>query len=302
MEYKIVSDYFGGDVDIDISKEHYDNLSDAIALILRATDAEELFLVCVYNYEDYEHTLLQSSLNDMLYQKHHYSDFWSLSTRIHQRLANFLSSCRAYLDQIKSIASKFPGAASSSDKIGMLATQWYDKSVSYRIMEGLRNFVQHRGFGVHGLKFGHQWTSKGDERLHRMHFWLEPHLSRTRLTQDGSVKRKLLSELTDETVPINLHVREYMRAIGELQALFREETKGAVQEAKELVNGALQSYREQSEGGETTGATAIAMEGGTRVGQFAILLQTLEYHDEITRKVNSMTNLERRVISSAAPG
>ncbi|RWE24144.1 MAG: hypothetical protein EOS41_17295 [Mesorhizobium sp.] len=302
MEYKIVSDYLSRKVDIDISKEYYEKLSDAITLILKATDAEELFIVCVYNYEDYENTLLKSSLEDMIYQKHHYSEFWSLSTRIHQRLANFLSSCRAYLDQIKSISGKFESAPSSvADNIRTLANQWYDKSISYRIMEGLRNFVQHRGFGVHGLTFGQRWTPKGEEKLHRMHFWLEPHLSRTRLTQDGSVKKKLLAELTNETVPINVHVREYMRAIGELQALFRAETKKAVQEARELVAGALRTYGEQSDGGSTTGAKAIAMDGGARVSEFAILRETLEYHDEITRKVNDLTNLERRVISSAGP-
>ncbi|MBZ9671640.1 hypothetical protein [Mesorhizobium sp. ES1-3] len=302
MEYKIVSDYLGGKVEIDIPKEYYESLSSAITIILKAIDAEELFLVCVYNYEDYERNLLQSSIDDMLYKKDHYSDFWSVSTRAHQRLANLLSSCRAYLDQIRTIAGGLEGSpASIADKIKALTNQWYDKSLSYRIMEGLRNFVQHRGFGVHGLSFGHRWTPKGAEVKHRMHFWLEPHISRARLALDGSVKKSLLAELTEETIPINPHVREYMRAIGEIQSLFRAETRRALADAKELVAGALKSYCEQSEGGSAIGAKAIAEDGGVRVSQFAILRETLEYHDEIIRKVNDLINLERRVISSVGP-
>lgn len=302
MKYRIVSDYIDGKVDIELSKEHYDSLSAAIETIRKSTDAEEIFLVCVYNYEDYERHLLQSALTDMVYQKHHYSDFWSISTRTHQHLANFLSSCRAYLDQIKTLAGgigKEPSVLVADIKAS--TNKWYDDSLSYRFMEGLRNFVQHRGFGVHGLSFGHRWTPKGEQKMHRMHFWLEPYVLAARLAEDGNVKKSILAEFGTETVPISPHVREYMRAIGDLQHLFRIKTKQAVDDAKQLMNEALESYRKLSDGGSTLGAKAVAEENGMRVGQFPILRETLDYHDEIIRKVNPLTNLEFRVVSSAGP-
>ncbi|MBZ9884713.1 hypothetical protein LB535_20405 [Mesorhizobium sp. CA10] len=290
-------------MDIPIGKSQYDQIKDAIQRIISATDAEELYLVCVYNYEDYERHLLTSALDDMIFSKDQHSEFLSIIGRTHQRLANFLTSCRAYLDQIQTLADRVcTKSTGADDRIRELASAWYDRSLSYRLMEALRNFVQHRGFGVHGLALGRRWVAKGDDIKHRAHHWVQPNVSPVRLSESGSFKRSVLDEIVHlKSVDLNPHVREYMRAISEVQALFRTETANDIREAEQPVRWALDKYRAESSDGKTIGASAVAYEGGNVVDEYPILQETLDYYAETKNRVSSFANLERRVVSNAPP-
>ncbi|MER9962175.1 hypothetical protein NKJ72_14600 [Mesorhizobium sp. M0045] len=258
MKYSIIS-AVDGRVDIPITRSQFEGISNSIDLVVKAIDAEELFLVCVYNYEDFERHLQETALKSMLYEMLDNTEFWAISSRTHQRLANFLSSCKAYLDQIGSLAGFFAAdAPDAAENLKAFIHACYDGSFSYRLMEALRNHVQHRGFGVHGHTLGRTWTSKGDEIKHRAHYWTDPFISAARLVEDPKIKKAFVAEIAAlDKIEINPHVRQYMRAIGEIQSKFRTEIAKAVRNAKQPMSWALSKIQEQSEGGGTFGAMAV---------------------------------------------
>ena len=70
----------------------------------------------------------------------------------------------------------------------------YDKSVGYRIMEALRNYIQHRGEATKGISYPSQieWREEGDPLWN---FRLDLMLDMEALRRDKRFKRSVLQEI-----------------------------------------------------------------------------------------------------------
>ena len=186
----------GNQPKIEIDATRYAELKDAITIELVALDIEARFDLLVRNYEEFERELITLTLAHMVRGCPTWSSMFSARQHLVRRLVNLLSTARLYIDQTKHAVS-----SNAPVDLGCTYTQAketfcveYDKSVGYRIMEALRNYIQHRGEATKGISYPSQieWREEGDPLWN---FRLDLMLDMEALRRDKRFKRSVLQEI-----------------------------------------------------------------------------------------------------------
>lgn len=109
---------------------------------------------------------------------------------MNRRIVNVLTACRLYLDQSSHTISELFGDKSNEVSAAKQRRRAaYNRNLSYRFVEALRNHVPHRGLLVQCLSFRHR-HERGDVR-----FTVEPRLKLSELEEDSEFKRSVLEEV-----------------------------------------------------------------------------------------------------------
>jgi uncharacterized protein YjiS (DUF1127 family) len=202
--YALVPILRRGSVDgIELSKGEYDAISRARMSVQAAVGVEQNFALLVDNYVEYERELLE--LASQLVVRPEASLKWrevqSQILRANRRLANLLSSARLYLDQLRSeIASLVPPAegTTAQEEVKRYTKTAYDDRFGYRVMEALRNVVQHAGLGVRSISYPHDSPGENQRRRELRHRAV-PNLSVHQL-RDIGLKAAVLSDWPTEAL------------------------------------------------------------------------------------------------------
>src|SRR5882672_4620600 len=154
MEYGLTRLVIGSAAMDPISERDYSELATAKTGLLEALFLEEKFDLVVENFLELETELLSSTARYMVHGKADYGWFQIERNLINRRLLNLLSVCRGYLDFSRSLgrnllANEPERAAQFEGGFG----KHYDATFGYRVMEAMRNYVQHRGSPIHALQY-----------------------------------------------------------------------------------------------------------------------------------------------------
>jgi hypothetical protein len=210
-------------IDEAISKEQFATIQTARNDLLVALSFEEKFAIVVDNLNEFEGELLQATQNHILSSESGYLLAMNVRREIDRRLINLLSACRLYFDQIGHLVSNTFGSNSAEEKrVNDRRHDLYDHSFSYRVMEALRNFVQHRGLPIENISFNrHRVETQGAV------FWetsVIPRLSADVLETDAAFKKGVLDELKQRGGVLDIRpiTREYISRMFEVHRLVRE--------------------------------------------------------------------------------
>jgi hypothetical protein len=139
---------------IELTKDDYAALTAAKRGLVSLVGIEEKWDLVVENYADYERTLFELALDQVLDRPGGWSSFRSDIQLLNRRIANLLSATRLYTDQVTHDVSNLP--VPDSDALQIFVKQSleaeYDAHLSYRTMEALRNHVQHFALPVHVVR------------------------------------------------------------------------------------------------------------------------------------------------------
>jgi hypothetical protein len=208
---------------VEISKENYDEIVKSKDYLLEVLDIEEKLNIILDNYLELEMELLNSSVEQMLFSNQNSSWFSNQRNQINRRIVNLLTACRLYLDHIfhhlnTIYGRKTPNLNSVKQKI----SEEYDLYLEYRVMEALRNYVQHRGFPIHIISSNTKKIENGEK--YQLQYTLTPQINIQELEYDKKFKRKTLDEMKSlgETFDIKPIVRVYIESIGKIHVMIRE--------------------------------------------------------------------------------
>jgi hypothetical protein len=139
---------------IPISEQEYAEARVASENALELLTVEENYHMLLENYEEFQAEILRLSLRRSLWDEH---DWFSSADRrrtINRRLQNLRSTCRLYLDQMRRSVSRVFGKDSAQwQELDAERKQQYESLLGYRVMDALRNHMQHSGLLVHVLTF-----------------------------------------------------------------------------------------------------------------------------------------------------
>jgi len=156
MQCGLRRDVLGSKHFLPISEEVFKSVRDARARSIRAVEIEEKLDMVLQNYIEYEHELLQITLRNALFATGGWFEFRDIIHDINRRLANLLSTTRLYLDHLRHDAGPlFDAAGSDAKALSAITSEEYDGRLGYRVMEALRNYVQHRGLPLHSTRLIH---------------------------------------------------------------------------------------------------------------------------------------------------
>jgi hypothetical protein len=219
MHYEITSATMGIDKSLDISETEYCQLLSVKQKILEATYLEEKMDLVAENYFEFEEELLRIACRMIIFSE----DLQLINqyrTIINRRMMNLLSTGRMYIDHsMHHLHNLFD----SKQEIISIYEQKKDSILNqyfgYRLMDAIRNYVQHRGYAVHAIST--ERKIQHEKLLHRA----IPFINLPELNNDKKFKRSVLSELMkihkEESIDIRPYIRQYFTTLVRLH----EETR-----------------------------------------------------------------------------
>lgn len=224
MKYKITIALSGRNPSVEISFDEYSRIKESKHNLFIIVDIEDKLDLLLENYADYERSLLELALQHMLFRV---KDWQSGRANIHivnRRLINLLSAARLYIDQVKHDVGMLYGQNSELVKaLNTQLSQEYDAILGYRVMEEIRNYIQHRSLPVHRMSYSSK-VERPSEPSRKIRYSVVPSLDTARLEVDGKFKSTIAQELKakGDSVPLTPLVREYVEALGRVHETLRE--------------------------------------------------------------------------------
>lgn len=206
---------------IDINKEEYNEIKDSIRFLSTILQIEETFDILIENYFEYEMSLMNASFHNILHIVD--KDFLNnAKLNICRRIANLFSSFRMYLDHTKHHLSSIYGKKSQQYLQFEENRKFeYDTNLSYRIIEELRNYSQHRGYPIYGFTL--EAKRHDTEQLSDLHYSTTPYIITSEFENDKKFKKSVYKEMKRLSDKINLKIllREYIESLGKIHEKLR---------------------------------------------------------------------------------
>jgi hypothetical protein len=212
-----------------ISEHEFEDIKAAINGVTAALNIEEKYNIMKENYVELETALLNIALTWSLFDGANWSSTMTDLYTINRRLANLLTTARLYLDQVAHDLSTLYGNPSLLlDEFKNMTSAEYDNSLGYRVMEALRNYIQHQGLPLVAISY-QTWSdpepvSSTDIDLpSQAHYVVKPQLSTEQLRKSGRVKSPVLKELErlGEHVDVRPFTRQYIQALTDVHVMLR---------------------------------------------------------------------------------
>jgi hypothetical protein len=284
-----------------LTHERYAAIRQAKKACLFGLELEEKFTLVVDNFAEFEMELLRLAETYLLwgYRGDHTE---SMQSRLclDRRLVNLLTACRLYLDQTDHGISALFGKA-SPELAGVKAFKrcLYEGHWGYRLMEAMRNHVQHSGLIVHSIGFPKSQTAgKGVDYTE---FTICPQALVQKLSEDADFKKSVLGELESKGKKIDLRgpVREYLSCFVELHDKLREVIQERMTQARAMYEAAVKEFQD-IEGKKVQFVSLLEAHDDDRKSEDVDLVTDfLEYYDTLREKNQVNRNIERATASNS---
>jgi hypothetical protein len=203
-----------------LEQDEYNRIRVAKRRLSDALQIEEKYGMLLENYREFKQSLLDSTLEYMLFDSP--AAWQSMISMIYQnarRVTNLLSTARLYVDQsVHDLKSIYGDGSDTVAAFKSWKNEQYDGLLGYRAMEALRNYMQHRGLPVRSISVGGQW--RGEANV----FTVRINLVVAELRRDPEFKQEVLEQLEaiGPQVPLKKLVREYIQGLATVQARLRQ--------------------------------------------------------------------------------
>ena len=301
--YVLTRRVLGQPPEIPIGAGRYAALSEATRIQRIALEIEDKFDLVVANYEELERELLTLTLTHAVRDRVTWASMSADRLLLGRRLVNLLTTCRLYVDQVGHSVSRSPTSIGCTrEQAEEVFSDQYDGNLAYRIMDALRNHVQHRSLAIVGISYGCSREGK-DETQPLLKFTLSLTLDLEALREDGKFKKRTLKEL--ENLPqkqqdVLLFVRQYVESLGHAHERLRELLATAVERADADVHSALTEWKTVSDA--STGLVALKRHDDSSWDEYVAVTGNLrERREGLVATNRSLANLASSFISSARP-
>jgi hypothetical protein len=300
--YRITRMILGDPCSVEISAEEYEAGKRAKGGVLALLGIEEKLDLVLENYAEFETGLLEIAARYCLFQGRTWSSSMGELHQVNRRLANLLSSCRLYIDQVKHDLSTLYGRDSTQlEELLAALSGEYDTSLGYRAMEALRNFVQHCALPVHRIDY----MSSRDQREEGIlvKHTCTPSMNLTMLKEEGRFKAEVLRDLENsplrskDTVDLKPLVRECIRSIWSVHNGLRRRMVEDLNGWDSCIRRLISKFRSAC-GDKTTGLAIVATDGERRIEEVYISEQFSERRKALEQKNQQAGDLRVQYVSS----
>ena len=302
MKYGITRLVLGCSQFIELSKAEYEAAKKAkISLVTTMCLEEKLYLV-LENYVELELELLKRATRNLVFSDNDSSIFMDDLFAFNRRLANLLFAIRLYIDQTKHDVSKLFGADSMQFKETARAfAEQYDTYIGYRVLEAIRNHMQHRSLPVYMLK--RSFVRDAREQVTLGKVTIIPYMRVSSIEEEGCFKPQVLQELKkgDDLVDFRPFVRQYVASIGEVHKGLRKRMEDAVASWDAEIESIREKFRDVYD--DQLAGLAIVMKDdqGAVVESFDIIERIVIRRKALEMKIRNVSHLATIYVSSEAP-
>jgi hypothetical protein len=202
-----------------------------------------------------------------------------------RKLSNFLSSVRLYQDTVGRHAKSITKDEAVGTAIGTAMSHQFDSSLSYRVLDALRNYAQHQTLPIHGFSMDHRWV---EDRSYSEHEF-QPVVIVKELARNPDFRKKTLDEIINgpETLKLKPMVRDYVESLSTIHEEFRAKTQSSTDQYLNTIAMAKGRLFGKFAGTEDVGLAVFEADNeGLKVGNETGLSKTLGDYLEFLRKKN----------------
>jgi hypothetical protein len=197
-------------------------IREAVSSLVHALAIEEKYTLVLENFEEWERELLNSALSRSLFMSEDWSEHITELNRLNRRLANLLSLCRLYTDQVRHDLSTLFGRRSQiALSFNTASTRERSARLGFRVMEEIRNHMQHRSLPIHVVGYRLQRRDIAGRNL--LESTVAAVLLPKQLREDRDFDTSILAELEalGERVELAPLVREYIAGLAGIHGNLR---------------------------------------------------------------------------------
>ena len=301
MNYGLKRYVIGSSAFVEISREDYEYFKLAKANSLEVLFIEMKFDFVIENFLELEMSFLEIAANHMVLRNLSYPRLQNEKNLVNRRLVNLLSACRSYLDQamhhLHNILSK---ESETVKEIEEYKNQQYDQCFGYKVMEALRNYVQHRGFPIHEVAFNTKWVELKSGKW--MLFSLTPYIRPDKLEEDEQFKKSVLKDLKEsgDKIDIKPLARDYIASLGSIHEKIRNLLRADVDDWKQTILAAMSRFKEKyPDEPSIVGLEAVVRnDDGTYFQRIPLFEDFIEYRQQLENKNSNLATLGKRYVSS----
>ncbi|MFT7371843.1 MAG: hypothetical protein ACI9T9_000522 [Oleiphilaceae bacterium] len=249
-KYVITQETIGNRIEIEIDDIQFCALFNAKQTLSAAFSLEEKYELLLMNFLELEKEVLNNTAEYSLFDAREYSEFFDIRVKMNQRVVNFLTSCRLYVDHAKShIKTCLSQSIFIKDDEDSLFNEEFDQYFEYRFCEKLRNHVQHQSLAVHTVSQGGQWH--GEHRVETTRIYT----LKNQLVEGKSFSKKFLCEVPDKVELISVF-KKYIELLSNVHSKIRFLIKEYVEISRSEIESHISQYALQNNG-DAIGLAAI---------------------------------------------
>jgi len=223
MEYVLAKGVIGFKGYISIDESYYSNIKAAKDLLFEGLYIEEKYDLVIENYKEFESELLNTTLKNVVNWDYDWGKFVGAKNELNRRVVNLLSACRLYIDHVRHHFNQIhQNNTDALEKLKKKISHEYDSNFSYRFLESLRNYVQHRGYPISSCSFPSKRIKEGN--ISNLQYSLTPYIDIAQLKNDVKFKKLVLAEIGEKTEKIDIKktIREYIDSVARIHEKLRE--------------------------------------------------------------------------------
>lgn len=283
---------------LEIDQARFEEIQTAWANLRHVVNLEEGWDAVIQNYLDLEKGLLDAAARHMVVSMYDYHNFQDIRLTFAVKLANLLSTCRAYLDHTPRHLNGLMPRQGETEAFRLATNREYDGRLGYQFMEALRNYSQHGGLPLHGASYDAR-RKEGDE-AGMLQFSVATHVMVDRLRGDKAFKQSVLKSVTAEKLAAEPLVRDYIEGLSCIHMALRKLIQKRLEKWMQVIRGAIAEYLECSPDDSTLGLSAIKLGKRNEWLQTVPLVEDMLERVEILQKRNrSLQRLTSSFVSSA---
>ena len=284
---------------LELTEEDFYQIRSVREYLSEALVLEELFDIVLENYVEFEQELLTLTLKDSLFFSGNWSERIGNLHRMNRRLMNLLSTCRLYLDKTQStLKSMFDESAKQAFKDNTISPE-YDSRLGYRVMEALRNYVQHYSLPAHNISYNSGWNEHNGQELLTTKTTISLRIER--LEEDKKFKRDVLEELKqhfDSQVDIKPLVRDYITGITKIHISLRQELTSQIQKWEKTYLDPREKYHAEANENPKMVFVVALNSAGNWVDEFSIFEEIISRRKMLEHKNRSFGDLTKNLITT----
>lgn len=285
---------------LELTPEEFSLLKDAKAKQLFGLGLEEKFDLVLENFQEYEMELIRFSMEHSIFPGKVIDILGSARHLLNRRLVNFLTTSRLYLDQILHELSCTYGKESHQYlQIKSATRREYDSVLGYRVIEALRNHVQHQALPIWGITLPmkrEKINGECETKFSTLPYLVSEQFEGTKFK--ASVLQELINHQFEKgKIPISRFVREHTEALGRIHLELRELIEHDLYEADSRISSYLK--KGQEEFGNSLGLSAMKLGAGAIAEDKIAILDRIALSRQYFEKKNTlMDSLSSRFVSS----
>jgi hypothetical protein len=306
MKHRVSGFIKSGEVSLPLDESSFKKIEAAKACCITVWEVEEKLSILLENFYEFEVELLKLAEVLVIWTNHEFIDTMQRRLSLDRRVVNLLTACRLYLDQTDYALSRLFGNPSKElEAIKLFKNKEYDNHWGYRLMEALRNHVQHAGLIVHGITHNYhaiRSESGREVNVSAVECSVIPHSTVEILAENREFKKSVLEELKPKGKDIDLRMptREYVFCLISIHFEIRKLIESRVADARKAYESAIAEFSTH-EGQQVNYPTLELLdEKGTRAREIPLVTEFLEAYDLLIKKNNKFENLPRNFASNRA--